>query len=125
VTGYVYHTVPVALHAWLRHQRNLRSAVIEVVGCGGDTDTTGAIVGGIVGAAVGKAGIPRDWIDGLWEWPRTIAWMERLAGQLHATLTSGQAERPARLPVYGVVPRNLLFLGIVLAHVVRRVLPPY
>ena len=125
VTGYVYHTVPVALQAWLRHRHDLPTAVIEVVRCGGDTDTTAAIVGGIVGAAVGKEGIPGDWLEGLWEWPRTIAWIERLAGQLHAAVSSGQVERPIRLPVFGVVPRNVLFLAIVLAHGFRRVLPPY
>lgn len=125
VTGYVYHTVPVAVHSWLRHPHDLRTAIVEVVRCGGDTDTTAAIVGGIVGAAIGKAEIPQEWLNGLWEWPRTIAWMEQLAGQLYSVVSSGQAERPARLPVYGVVPRNLLFLAIVLAHGFRRVLPPY
>lgn len=125
VSGYVYHTVPVALHAWMRYPKDLRRAVIEVVRCGGDTDTTGAIVGGIVGAAVGKDGIPADWLEGLWEWPRSTAWMERLAGQLHEVVLSGQADSPARLPVYGVVPRNVAFLVIVLTHGFRRLLPPY
>jgi ADP-ribosylglycohydrolase len=31
------------------------------VEAGGDVDTTAAIVGGIVAAAVGRAGIPPDW----------------------------------------------------------------
>ena len=52
---------------------------METVACGGDTDTTAAIVGGIVGSGVGKAGIPPQWISGIREWPRTVAWMERLA----------------------------------------------
>jgi ADP-ribosylglycohydrolase len=51
------HTLPVALDACLRHQHDFRMAVTEVVRCGGDTGTTGAIVGGIVGAAVGKRGL--------------------------------------------------------------------
>jgi ADP-ribosylglycohydrolase len=125
VTGYVYHTVPVAVHAWLRHQDNFRLAITEIVRCGGDTDTTGAIVGGIVGAAVGKDGIPPGWLAGLWEWPRTIDWMQQLAGQLHAAIHSGGTMQPIRLPAYGVLPRNLLFLAIVLAHGFRRLLPPY
>jgi hypothetical protein len=87
--------------------------------------TQAALVGSLLGTAVGKSGIPPEWLSGLWEWPRTTAWMERLAGQLQGVLTSEQAERPARLPIYGVVPRNLLFLAIVLAHGVRRLLPPY
>jgi len=38
-----------------------------VIECGGDTDSTAAIVGGIVGSAVGKAGIPTEWLDDLLE----------------------------------------------------------
>ncbi len=125
VSGYVYHTVPVAIHAWLSHQADFRSAVMAVVQCGGDTDTTAAIVGGIVGAGVGKRGIPQDWLDGLWEWPLTVDWMERLAAQLHEAMHKGPATRPLRLPLLGVLPRNLLFLAIVLIHGLRRLFPPY
>ena len=125
VSGFVCHTVPVALHAWLTNQRDFRSAVSAVIQCGGDADSTGAIVGGIVGASVGKEGIPEEWLDRLIEWPRSASWMERLAVQLDATLQSGVATRPIRLPVYGVVPRNLFFLVVMLLHGARRALPPY
>ena len=125
VSGFVCHTVPVALHAWLTNQRDFRSAVRAVIQCGGDADSTGAIVGGIVGASVGREGIPEEWLDRLIEWPRSTAWMERLAAQLDATMQSGVATRPIRLPVYGVIPRNLFFLIVVLLHGARRALPPY
>ena len=125
VSGFVCHTVPVALHAWLTNQRDFRSAVRAVIQCGGDADTTGAIVGGIVGASVGREGIPEEWLDRLIEWPRSTAWMERLAAQLDATMQSGVATRPIRLPVYGVIPRNLFFLVVVLLHGARRAFPPY
>ena len=125
VSGFVCHTVPVALHAWLTNQRDFRSAVRAVIQCGGDADTTGAIVGGIVGASVGREGIPEEWLDRLIEWPRSTAWMERLASQLDATMQSGLATRPIRIPIYGVIPRNLFFLVVVLLHGARRALPPY
>lgn len=125
VTGYAYHTVPVAIHAWLSHQEDFRQAVMEVVRCGGDTDSTAAIVGGIVGCRVGKDGIPADWLRGLWEWPRTAAWMERLAAQLHAAEASGRPMRPPALSPPGIAARNCLFLGVVLVHGFRRLLPPY
>ncbi len=125
VTGFVCHTVPVALHAWLTNQRDFRSAVQAVIQCGGDADSTGAIVGGIVGASVGREGIPEEWLDRLIEWPRSTAWMEKLAAQLDSTMRSGVATRPIRLPVYGVVPRNLFFLVVLLLHGARRALPPY
>ena len=125
VSGFVCHTVPVALHAWLTNQRDFRSAVRAVIQCGGDADSTGAIVGGIVGASVGREGIPEEWLDRLIEWPRSTSWMERLAAQLDSTMQSGLATRPIRLPVYGVILRNLFFLGVVLLHGARRALPPY
>ncbi len=124
VSGYVYRTVPACLHAWLTHPRDYRAAVMEVVACGGDTDTTGAIVGGIVGAGVGKAGIPPEWLH-LFEWPRTVAWMERVGGSLGEAVAEGKAARVPRLPALGLAGRNALFFLLVLAHVGRRCLPPY
>lgn len=125
VSGYVYHSVPVALHAWLANPRDFRAAVTAVIRCGGDTDSTGAIVGGIVGTAVGKDGIPAEWLGSLLEWPRSVAWMERLAAQLQSSMQSDSRERPIELPAYGVVPRNLFFLFVLLLHGLRRLLPPY
>jgi ADP-ribosyl-[dinitrogen reductase] hydrolase len=125
VSGYVYHSVPVAVHAWLRHQTDFRAAVTAVVECGGDTDSTGAIVGGIVGAAVGKAGIPAPWLQRLCEWPRTVRWMEQLGEQLSTSLQSGQSARPLGLSALTVFPRNLFFLIVVLFHGFRRLFPPY
>lgn len=128
VSGYVYHTVPLALYCWLRHPGNFRQAVEEVIDLGGDADSTGAIVGGIVGATVGASGIPAEWIAGLFEWPRSVTWMtrlaERLAGQFPVQDNS-QGYGPLWLFWPGLVPRNFLFLLIVLLHVFRRLLPPY
>jgi ADP-ribosylglycohydrolase len=125
VSGYVYQTVPIAIHAWLTNQNDFRRAIISVVECGGDTDTTGAIVGGIVGCHVGKAGMPVEWLDQLLEWPRTVAWMEQLGGQLARVVVSGERESPPSLPLPGVLLRNAGFLAIVLTHGFRRLLPPY
>lgn len=58
VSGYIYSTVPIVLHAWLKNPIDYKSAIIDIIQCGGDTDTTAAILGGIIGAAVGKWGIP-------------------------------------------------------------------
>jgi ADP-ribosylglycohydrolase len=125
VSGFVNHSVPVALHAWFTHPRDYRSAVAAVIRCGGDTDTTAAMTGGIVGAAVGKAGIPAEWLHGLIEWPRSISWMEQLGNQLDAALNTDAKGRPLRLPLAGVLARNVLFLIVVLFHGFRRLLPPY
>lgn len=125
VSGYVYQTVPVALHAWLRFPTDYKRAVLAVVHCGGDTDTTGAIVGAVVGANVGPAGIPADWQDALWEYPRSINWMTRLGGQLVEVQGDGAARRPLSLPPVPLAARDLFFAAAVLAHGFRRLLPPY
>lgn len=125
VTGYVYHTVPVVLHAWLRHPCDYRAAVHTLIACGGDTDTTAAIVGAIVGAGVGKAGLPPEWLAALWEWPRTVGWMENLGTQLGAVCAAEEPQRPRRLPFVPQLLRNLVFAGIVIGHGFRRLLPPY
>lgn len=125
VGGYVYHSVPVAIYAWFRHPRDLKAAVQAVVGCGGDTDTTAAMVGGIVGSGLGKSGIPPDWLEGLWEWPCTTGWMERLAGELADSLTSARAGNPPDPFFPAILLRNLFFLILVLFHGFRRLGPPY
>ncbi|MDP1799271.1 MAG: ADP-ribosylglycohydrolase family protein [Planctomycetaceae bacterium] len=125
VSGYVYRTVPVALHAWLSHPRDYRRSVDAVIRCGGDTDTTAAIVGAIVGAGVGPNGIPQAWIDGLWEWPRTVGWMKTLAASTaNAIEMSESVPAPSVFPGIGLI-RNAIFFGIVLGHIARRMLPPY
>ncbi len=125
VTGYVYHTVPVVFHAWLRNPRDCRAAVQDVIACGGDTDTTAAITGAIVGAGVGKVGIPAEWLAALWEWPRTVAWMERLGAQLADACAAGLPQKPLTLPFGPLLLRNVVFAGVVIAHGFRRLLPPY
>jgi ADP-ribosyl-[dinitrogen reductase] hydrolase len=125
ISGYVYHTVPMALHVWLRNQHDYASALNEIVGCGGDTDTTAAIVGGITGARVGREGIPVQWIAGLWEWPRSLQWMEALAMRLHRVVESGEISAPLQLNPFTLLLRNIFFLLVVLIHGFRRLLPPY
>ncbi len=119
ISGYIYDTVPAALHSWARHRGALEPAVSEIIGCGGDTDTTGAIVGGLAGAATGASAIPRDWLAGIVEWPRSVAWMTRMGEAL---------ARRQRAPRYfgpGVLARNALFLALVFGHIFRRAFPPY
>jgi ADP-ribosylglycohydrolase len=125
VSGYVLHTVPVVIHAWLRHPRDFAAAVTAVIRCGGDADSTAAIIGGIVGAAVGKDGIPGDWLSKLCDWPRTVGWMDQLAVSVDKTLSCGQDRIPLRLAVIPLLARNAFFAAVVLFHGFRRLLPPY
>ncbi|MEM9365626.1 MAG: ADP-ribosylglycohydrolase family protein [Planctomycetota bacterium] len=125
VTGYTYHTVPVAIHAWLSNPKDFRSAVTSIIECGCDADTTAAIVGGIVGAGVGLEGIPNEWLDSIWEWPRSVTWMKRLGDALAASLDGDRSVKLPTVNPIAVLLRNLLFLFVVLIHGFRRLAPPY
>jgi ADP-ribosylglycohydrolase len=125
VSGYMYHTIPVVIHAWLSQPTDFRTAIQTVIQCGGDTDTTAAILGGILGAGQGIEGIPDDWLAGLCEWPRTRRWMEQLGACLAAKLAGESVDRMPRVFFLSQWLRNLFFFLIVLAHVARRALPPY
>lgn len=125
VTGYIVHTTPAVIHAWLRHGADFSGGVQEIIRCGGDADTTASCVGGLIAAQHGIECIPQRWLDGLCEWPRTVDWMDRLGQQLQDVVRSGKPQQPLRLPWWGLFPRNLIFLALVLFHVLRRALPPY
>lgn len=125
VTGYIYHTVPIAAYAWFRHFGDFRTTLTEVLNCGGDTDTTGAIVGALAGAVVGEAGIPPDWRGGVIDWPRSLSLLRALARRLSLAASARQALAPVRYFWPAIPLRNLVFLLIVLIHGFRRLLPPY
>jgi len=63
-TGYVVHTLEAALWCLLRHD-TYAATVLAAVNLGDDTDTTGAVAGGLAGLAYGEGGIPADWLAGL------------------------------------------------------------
>ncbi|MDY6994543.1 MAG: ADP-ribosylglycohydrolase family protein, partial [Pseudomonadota bacterium] len=121
ISGYMYHTVPVVIHGWLSYQQDYQTAIKQMIRLGGDTDTTAAILGAILGAQVGKPGIPQPWLTHLAEWPRTVTWMEQLAQRLAA----GTPQTALPVSVMGLMARNGIFMGIILLHGLRRLLPPY
>ena len=125
VTGYTYHTVPVAIHAWLSFPREFEQAVMTIIQCGGDADTTAAIVGGIVGAGVGREGIPSEWLDGICEWPGSVSWMHVLGETLSDSIANAAPVHAPAINPLAVLFRNLFFLAIVLVHGFRRLAPPY
>lgn len=125
VTGYVYHTVPVAIYGWLRHYGDFRNTVEAVLDCGGDTDTVGAIAGALAGATVGVKGIPGTWLEGIIDWPRSVRLLLQIAERLALQREEGRPLGPVAYWWPGVLPRNLLFLAVVLAHGFRRLAPPY
>lgn len=125
VGGYIFHTMPMVLHSWLSNQGDFRKGLQDVIRCGGDTDTTGAILGGILGAGVGEKGIPKEWLDKLWEWPRSVDWMKSLGEKLSILQREQKPLKPPHYNYLLIYPRNFIFTMTVLTHGFRRMLPPY
>ena len=60
--GYTVKTMQVAVWC-LMQDGGFEPTLVEVVNAGGDTDTNGAVVGGLMGARLGPDAIPRPWLD--------------------------------------------------------------
>jgi ADP-ribosylglycohydrolase len=61
-TGYVVHTLEAGLWCLLT-STSYPETVLKAVNLGEDTDTTGAVVGGLAGIAYGIEAIPSSWIE--------------------------------------------------------------
>lgn len=55
----------IAIYAALSHPEDLRAALCLAVNHSGDSDSTGAICGNILGAALGTGAIPPEWANGI------------------------------------------------------------
>jgi ADP-ribosylglycohydrolase len=55
----------IALYCAVRHFDNFEEALIAAVNHAGDSDSTGAITGNILGAAIGYEAIPQFFLDDL------------------------------------------------------------
>ena len=118
VSGFAPNTVATVLYTWLRHRGDFRTAMKEALNCGGDVDTIGAILGGIMGAEGGEDCIPVEWLDGICDWPRSLSYLRRVSEGLSTGCVP-------RLFWPAIPARNLVFLLVALAHGFRRLLPPY
>lgn len=77
-SGYVIHTLEASVWCVGRHEC-FPSAVLAAVNLGDDTDTTGAVTGGLAGVIYGRAAIPADWLDAIAEKNEVVALAEALA----------------------------------------------
>jgi ADP-ribosylglycohydrolase len=117
--GYVVHSVSLATFCFACFGDEARSAVVETIAAGGDTDTNAAIVGALVGALHGPRMLPRDLLRRILGGPFGPAHLQRLA------LALGNPD-PGGVPGYsvaGALLRNLAIFPVVLLHALRRLLP--
>ena len=122
VSNSVYDTVLIVIQIWLR-QDSYSQSVKEIIYLGGDTNTTAAILGGVVGASVGITGIPKKWLDNIVDFPRSINWIASLGERL--VKTQNKPWQPLPLASCWILPRNIVFWIAILFHAFYRLLPPY
>ena len=121
-SGYVVHGVPLATFAFLRFGAEPLRALQAIIREGGDTDSTGAILGAWLGALHGTAGLPGDLIGLIHPGPFGPDHLLALA----SALTEARAGRPAMVPRYSAAAalgRNLALFPVILGHGFRRKLP--
>jgi len=63
-SGYVLHTLEASIWCLLNTD-NYKDAVLKAVNLGEDTDTTGAVTGGLAGLLYGYEDIPKNWLNQL------------------------------------------------------------
>ena len=76
-TGYVIDTLEASLWSFL-NSKTFKDAVLTAVNLGGDTDTIGAVTGGLAGIYYGYSAIPKDWVKKIAKVDEIIELSERL-----------------------------------------------
>ncbi len=119
VTGYSVSTLKAVLYVWWTEGDDYRKVIEKIILMGGDTDTTAAILGAILGAKYGATSLPQDWQATIHDWPISLNWLNKLAGSL-----AGEKERKPKYPFFPILlTRNLLFMVLVLFHGFKRLIP--
>ena len=80
-SGYVLHTLEASIWCLLTTD-NYSEAVLKAVNLGSDTDTTGAVTGGLAGLLYGVDNIPKQWVELLARKEDIDDLIERVAGNL-------------------------------------------
>lgn len=124
VSGYIGHTMPAVLHAWLSQPHQPLEAISNLVACGGDADSTAALLGGIMGAYHGAAVFDPP-MQACIEPILTPRYLQQLAVQATTVPVPPTRVYLWRGALVLTLLRNLLLLAVVLVHGFRRLLPPY
>ena len=80
-SGYVLHTLEASIWCIMTID-TFKSAVLKAVNLGDDTDTTGAVTGGLAGLLYGLNSIPKKWIKQIAKSDDILNLGERLGSKL-------------------------------------------
>lgn len=118
-SGYVLHSVPLALWCFLVHGGDPLQTIRAAIACGGDTDSNAAIAGALAGALCGAQGLPSNLISRIHDGAFGPTHLRALA---HALASSERVPVPA-FSAAGALLRNLALYPVILAHAARRLIP--
>jgi ADP-ribosyl-[dinitrogen reductase] hydrolase len=80
--GYVVETLEASIWCFLNH-RSYKDTLLTAVNLGDDTDTTGAVAGGLAGIYYGFNDIPKEWVDQIAKREEIISLADRLKKRLY------------------------------------------
>ena len=121
-TGYVVHTVAFAAFCFLADGFEPMTAIRQTIWAGGDTDSIAAIVGAWMGALHGESGLPADLLAKLHDGPFGPTHLRALARGL-VDLLEGRMPVVPDYSASGALARNLALYPVIIAHVLRRLIP--
>ncbi len=126
ISGYIIPSVIMAAYCFLRYPTDYRRCVEAAILLGGDTDSVGAIAGGLVGSHIGKSNLPKDLVKQLSDWPHDREWMHDMALRLthwpHGVDDILTAPSLRSHP-FSQLLRNIIRWPLVLLHLILRI--PY
>lgn len=122
VSGYIGHTVPAVIYAWLYYFGDYQKGIEAMILAGGDSDTTAAILGALMGLSIDhQKDIPQRWVSGIYNAPIS---MDKLMQMSQAINDQNIASMP-KISWGLQLLKNIALFVIVLLHGFRRLLPPY
>jgi ADP-ribosylglycohydrolase len=88
-SGYVMHTLEASIWSLLTTE-SYEDAVLKAVNLGSDTDTTGAVTGGLAGLLYGFDNIPENWLQQLARYDDIENLAERLSNKIWSNFRINQ-----------------------------------
>lgn len=123
ISGFIVPTTVMACYCFLRYPNNFRSAVESAILLGGDADSVGGIVGGLVGAHIGYSALPQELASRLLSLPHGQVWIEHLGERLshwpHGVDDLHEAPPLPSEPLLQIV-RNVFVIALVAIHLLIR-----
>jgi ADP-ribosylglycohydrolase len=126
IRGHIFPSTIMATYCCLRYPTNFNRAVKSAIGLGGDSESLGAIVGGLVGAHIGFDRIPQPLVKSLGGYPQGLGWIEEMSNRLshwpHGMHDLSFAPPLPSDPMMQLL-RSLFSIGLAMFHFVFRL--PY